>query len=327
MFRYYIKTNTVNQELPYEIIARILSGEATAQERNDLELWKQASPENQEAYNQMMFLWENTSAMQFEPDTEKALDAVSAKLGYKKRKLFSTRTLLQIAAVLVVLIASGVYLKIAFTQVHYKTFQTSTNEKKTIMLEDGTSVSLNANSKLIFPEHFDDSIRAVTLEGEAYFDVHHNAKQPFIITAGESNIRVLGTAFIVRDRKGENEISVSVHRGKVAFSKADKKVILTIGEKGILDKKAGTVIEKENDNFNDLAWQTGMLTFVGTPLKSVVSQISEYYTVKITIEKTELETVKFSGQFYDKKIEEILKTIELATGNEFVKNGDGYIMR
>jgi len=317
----------VNQELPYEIIARILSGEATAQERNDLELWKQASPENLEAFNQMMFLWENTSAMQFEPNTEKALDAVSEKLSYKKRKLFSTRTLLQIAAILVVLIASGMYLKYAFTPVQYKTFQTSINEKKTIMLEDGTSVSLNANSTLTFPEHFDDSIRAVTLEGEAYFDVHHNPKQPFIITAGESQTRVLGTAFIVRARKAEHEISVSVHRGKVAFSKANKKVILTMGEKGILDKKAGTIIEKENDNLNDLAWQTGMLTFVGTPLKSVAAQISEYYNIKIRIAKPELQTVKFSGQFYDKRIDEVLKTIELATGNEFIKVGNGYTLK
>jgi len=315
----------VNKEVPYEIIARILSGEASAQERHEIEQWKQTSDANRDAFDQLKMLWEKTSAIQFEPNTEKALETVSSKIGYRPKRI-SIKAVLQVAAIVVVIIASGVYLKYAFTPMRYQTFHTSVNQKKTIILEDATSVSLNSNSTLIFPEHFNDSIRTVVLEGEAYFDVHHNPQQPFIIKAGESKTRVLGTAFIVRARSNEDEISVSVHRGKVAFSKADKKVILTVGEKGIYDKKSGTVIEKGNDNFNDLAWQTNMLTFVGIPLQNVANQLTEYYNVPVSIENAEMQKVKFSGQFYDKKIDEVLKTIELATGHAFLKRGNAYKM-
>ena len=317
----------MNKELPYEIIARVLSGEATAQERNELEKWQNLSNENKEAFEQMKVLWTQAMANDFEPNTEEALKTVSAKIGGKKKKIRPLQLLLQVAAVAIIFIATGVYLKHELTPSRYQIFHAGVHEKKSIVLEDGTNVTLNENSTLTYPEHFDDTVRAVTLEGEAYFDVNHNPKKPFVIKAGESQTRVLGTAFIVRARPDEKEITVSVHRGKVAFSQASAQVILTIGEKGTLDKTTGSVTEKYNDNLNDLSWQTNMLTFVGTPLNKVAGQLSEFYKVQVSLSSSELDSVKFSGQFYDKKIDEVLKNIELATGHEFVKDGVGYRLK
>ena len=315
----------MNTKEPYEIIARYLSGEATAQERDELEQWKKLSDENAEAFDQLELFWNKTATMNFEPDTEKALASVSAKIN--KKKALPIRLIVQIAAVLVICIGTVYYFKTRTTPLKPLMYVTGKNETKTILLEDGTNVTLNENSTLTVPGHFDDSTRKVTFEGEAYFNVAKNPHKAFIIKAGESVTRVLGTAFLVRARKNETYISVSVHRGKVSFSKASNNVILTVGEIGVLNKKTGNLLETINDNLNDLSWQTKMLTFIATPLPKAISQISDYYNVSILIDNPELCNLTFTSQFTNKKLDEVLKTIELTTGHSFVKDGNMFILK
>ncbi|HVV02934.1 MAG TPA: FecR family protein, partial [Puia sp.] len=92
---------------------------------------------------------------------------------------------------------------------------TERSEYKYLLLPDSTQVWLNASSTLEFPEHFRTNKREVTLSGEAYFDVRHSEKTPFIIHTGKVSTTVLGTSFNIKAYPDRQHIIVSVSTGKV----------------------------------------------------------------------------------------------------------------
>ncbi len=99
---------------------------------------------------------------------------------------------------------------------------TDRSESKFILLEDSTRVWLNAASSLEFPDEFNSKAREVYLSGEAYFDVKHADKIPFIIHTGNVSTTVLGTAFNIKAYPGQKNIIVSVSRGKVKVSRKNE---------------------------------------------------------------------------------------------------------
>ena len=84
-----------------------------------------------------------------------------------------------------------------------------------VPLPDGTVIQLNNHSKLIYPERFAGDSREVFLEGEAYFDVKHDKKHPFIVRAGELKIRVLGTKFTVNASSQSPQITATLLEGSI----------------------------------------------------------------------------------------------------------------
>lgn len=322
-----LKLSNVKKEVPYDIIARVLSGEATTRNREDVKHWTEECDENKSLFEEMQTLWNSVGNSELEIDTEKALSKINLKINKAKGRSFSFGLIMKIAAGIAVIVVSGFLLKLTILPDKLLELKTAVNETKSIQLEDGTIISLNENSTLSYPEHFETNNRTVQLKGEAFFDVQHDSLRPFMIKAGNTITKVLGTAFIIRARDKEKNISVSVHRGKVSFSNTDGEVILTMGEKGIADLHSGKISETANDNLNDLSWQTKTLIFIGTPMNKVVEQLSYYYKIDIRLENNMLDSIKFSGQFNNSKIEDILKNIELATGHTFQKQGENFLFK
>ncbi|MGB1241692.1 MAG: FecR family protein, partial [Chitinophagales bacterium] len=115
----------------------------------------------------------------------------------------------------------------------YKTVESEDSILK-IPLSDGSIVWLNQHSTLEYPSSFSSDLRMVKLKGEAFFEVEEDKRKPFVIEAGEANVKVLGTSFNVINRE-KTPIEVTVESGKVQFySKEDKtqEVILVKEEKG-----------------------------------------------------------------------------------------------
>ncbi len=104
-----------------------------------------------------------------------------------------------------------------------KVYQTDYGEKQEVTLPDGSSVILGANSQLYYPRFWDEQKpRLVTLEGEAYFSVTHQANdQKFIVRSGEVEIEVLGTKFNVNNRRGENRVLLEEGSIRLDVSKVD----------------------------------------------------------------------------------------------------------
>lgn len=120
-------------------------------------------------------------------------------------------------------------------------------------LEDGTIVYLANHSSLVIPKHFSSEKREVTLNGNAYFDVTHKKKCPFVIKTKEAVVEVLGTAFYVRS-SASNFFELSVNRGRVSVTKAgtDKAVFVDAG-RTVTCNAEGLRLEttKDHKQFNE----------------------------------------------------------------------------
>ncbi|GAB5522600.1 MAG: DUF4974 domain-containing protein [Roseivirga sp.] len=150
-------------------------------------------------------------------------------------------------------------------------------------LPDGTSVKLNASSKLVYDKNFGIDNRNVTLLGQADFDVTRNENLPFIIEAGQSRVEVLGTSFDVAAYPNK-EVKLVVTEGTVSFSSLKKegvKEILTQGQQAIIDIAGESieVSEVANDNFK--SWWTREFKFEDAPVHKIFERLERTYWVEI----------------------------------------------
>jgi len=188
-----------------------------------------------------------------------------------------------------------------------------------ITLADGTNVVLQANSKLDYPEKFLGNAREVILSGEAYFDVAHDAKKPFIIHTGRIRTTVLGTAFNIRALPDGKEIIVSVTRGKVKVED-DKKLlaVLTPNEQAVYVPVTAAVL-KDTVNANTLVtdWTKHEMRFEGQTFEEVTALLGRRYGVNILFKKNGLKkcSIKayFSGTETLEKVLDVLSIISNAT--------------
>lgn len=203
-----------------------------------------------------------------------------------------------------------------------------TKEKiKVIILPDSSKVYINKNSSLSYSTaSFNDEERIVELNGEAYFDVAKKSERPFVIHAGRSRVEVLGTSFNVKSVSGASE--VIVESGKVSFSsksKKAKKIILTRGEKGILDPN-NKVRQTQKINPNELSWKTRKLVFSKTPMKEVIYEIERYFGIDIEVTEPLVFKCKYTGVFEEPSKEQVLKIIAISIHGDYSKENDIYIL-
>lgn len=180
----------------------------------------------------------------------------------------------------------------------------------TITLSDGTKVWLNAKSSLKYPTCFVGNERNVELTGEGYFEVAHNAKQPFKVKTRGQVIEVLGTRFNINAYGDENNISTSLLQGSIkiwAQNVAAK--VLSPGEKAIL---ADNELDIQRSNVEDeIDWVNNDFVFNNSDLCSILRKVSRWYDVEIDC-PAELSNMRFSGKISrSKNIQQVLNTMEL----------------
>jgi len=151
-------------------------------------------------------------------------------------------------------------------------------------LPDGTVVWLNSASSLTYPEKFNDSIRSVTLSGEAYFDVVRNVEKPFIIHSGKLDTRVLGTRFVIKAYPNDVQSQVAVVSGKVAVKQNDNPETVTLlpQQQVTSDSRLGTLSVKENiDSLSIMSWTSGKLAYRKSNLAEVLNDLERRFQIEI----------------------------------------------
>lgn len=159
-----------------------------------------------------------------------------------------------------------------------------------LVLADGTKVWLNACSTLRFSYPF-DSLRVVSLEGEAYFEVTHNQK-PFEVHAAGSVVRVLGTRFDVRAYAGQS-LQVTLAEGCVQVNGMGGTCRLLPDEQ--LTETSGAYDVREVDARRTTAWTRGVFEFDDTPLEEIVRQLERWYDVDMDYASADLKDIRFTG--------------------------------
>lgn len=185
--------------------------------------------------------------------------------------------------------------------------------RSSVTLSDGTKVTLNAGTILKFPSAFIGRQRQVEVEGEAYFEVMHNKDFPFVVKAGDINVKVLGTVFNVKAYGEEEEIEVTLVEGKVSVKHTDRSELAVSPGEQVLYNKQGQSFSKQKVNpFNRVSWKDGKYNFEKNTLEEIVRQLERSFNVHINIATAELKNVVFSGDFVrGENLEQILRVISV----------------
>ena len=151
-----------------------------------------------------------------------------------------------------------------------------------VVLEDGTEVWLNADTRLRYPEVFNGAERRVEVEGEAYFKVAKNSEHPFIVSSGGQEVRVYGTEFNVHAYPGETAIYTTLVEGSIALRLADehdssRELMLTPDHQSMFDVQSSTFNVKPVDTDVVTSWRSGVFVFEEQTLEQIMRTLSRWY--------------------------------------------------
>ncbi|WP_183558500.1 FecR family protein [Mucilaginibacter sp. SP1R1] len=204
--------------------------------------------------------------------------------------------------------------------------------KKNITLSDGTRVMLNADSKLTFPKEFNNATREVSLTGEAFFDVHHDASHPFIIHTSKMDVKVLGTAFNIKAYPDDRFSETTLLRGKVQITLKDRpadvftlkpseKLIIRFAETINSDtvhkfRKMNalpeiTYLERQDTTVVETSWMYHRVCFKHKTFGEISHELKRAYNVDFVFKNEKIRNQVFSGAFDQENISEVLDALSL----------------
>lgn len=211
------------------------------------------------------------------------------------------------------------------TKMEYNTLSNPRGSKVIhVVLSDGSKVWLDVASSITYPVSFTGKERKVSITGEAYFEVAHDAMKPFYVNHRDMNIRVLGTHFNVNAFEDEGtDIKVTLLKGKVEVNNQISKETLKPGQQAIVNNKIKIFNDVDLDEV--MGWKNGYFEFNNSDLTNVLSQVSRWYNVDV-VYKGYNKPRQFMGEIQrDLNLSEILKILA-KNGIQFQIEGNKLIV-
>lgn len=216
---------------------------------------------------------------------------------------------------------------------HNYEYYTSQGNRKTIMLPDSSVIMLNGNSHLSVSKNFDAQHREVTITGEAFFDIKHDAAHPFVVHTSEYRIRVLGTSFNVNSYPGEKRTETGLITGKVeivpnAGGKPGERVILKPNEKFILEREVfagagsavlhtprkGTIAKLHVDTLThrvtETSWTRRKMEIKDETFEQIAQKLQSWYGIKITFASETVKKYRYTATFDGETIFKALQYLQ-----------------
>ena len=195
-------------------------------------------------------------------------------------------------------------------------------------LADGTRVWVNSASEVRFPNCFSGKKREIYVKGEVYLEVARDEKHPFVVHAGENEVRVLGTRFNLTAYPDEQEVITTLVEGSVEFWNDQSSIRLKPGEQSVLDRETNNLEKQKVDVSIYTSWVSGTYEYERMPLSDITRQLSRWYDVQFVYESTEFSNHPFTGVVKrDQSLEEVLSIIEKTTNIKFKISGRTIIIK
>jgi transmembrane sensor len=182
-----------------------------------------------------------------------------------------------------------------FAPKRYTSITAPNGQISNITLFDGTNVWLNAGSSLKYSDTFNQNDREIFLDGEALFSVEKNEKIPFIVHAGDAQVKVYGTEFNVKAYSNETKIETVLIEGKVQFAAHGKNVMMEPGEQLVLSKATGELVKQQVNPDEFTSWKGGKIYFNNETLFNLTQQLERWYEVKFSFDHENMKSYRFSG--------------------------------
>lgn len=321
---------------PFEesLLLSYLLGRSGEEDQRAIGEWLDQDETHRRYLDQLEQVWvesERISPAPLAVDVDAAWERMLGRIGQEDTKtpVRSLRYVWTAAAVL--LVSFGIYFAVRLFVIPPRMIEqmaTTTVVKET--LPDGSTVSLNRNSRITYPEKFTRGRREVKLDGEAYFDVKHQDGHSFVVEAGRAQIRVLGTSFRVKAFSGA-DVEVEVEKGRVMLFTVDPEagdtlsVVLAAGEQGVLPAGSQQPVLRVNDQPDRLSWLDRTLEFRQTELSQVFTVLSEHFGITIRAGNPDILRCRLSATFRDESLQTILEVIAGSFGLELKQEGTQWI--
>lgn len=322
----------VNIENRDDLIAKVLSGDASKEEIALVEAWKNESVENNEYFelSKKLFSAINDVKIEYNVNTAAAWNKLDERISGEAKvfSLFKRATLMRVAASLLLLVALGFLIKFIIAPTEVQPIQLAALNKTVLdTLPDGSKVFINKNSEISYVA--DKNTRRVKLKGEAFFEVVHNEKQPFEIVINDVVIKDIGTAFNVKALPGTNTIEVAVESGEVQFyTTTDSGLNLTKGQKAIYNITTKQFVKGVLEPAENVAsYRSRIFSFSATPLGEVIKQINNVYDVNIDLDNEQLGNKELSVEFNNEPVDVVISIIAETLDLEIVKRDSSVILK
>jgi len=317
------------------LLYRYLTRRTTGAEDREVYAWLEASEENRSLFFEVAAVWSAHRTLA-SPATADRCDAMVRRLNaridaddaMRRPARFTWRRWMSAAAaaaVIVIAVAAAWFAGIRVSEAErFRTYSNHTGEVAVLHLEDGTQVWLQDGTELRYAVGKGDGERIVRLDGEAYFDVSHDARHPFVVETRELAIRVLGTAFNVRALAGDPFTEVVLERGAVRLEtpEGNNLVRLHPNQRAVYDAELGDIEIEEINAPLYVTKRYNLVTMKGATIPEIIAGIEKSYGVRIRI------TSPDDGKRYDinylrsNSLEEVVDIVEFMTGKhcEVIRN-------
>lgn len=361
----------------WSLITKKLSGEATESELGELEDFLRKQPSWQYSYEMLSTWWPQATAKEMLPEARQSFSRVQETIGVSydepeipvapwdiPRSRRSWKKWALVAGVGAVLLLGGTALwkkrtvqspplAAATPSGHLSEISTRYGSKSKVALPDGSVVWLNSGSNFTYDNnHFGEADRQVTLSGEAFFDVAHDAAHPFIIHAGKIDIRVLGTSFDVKSYPEDKTIEATLIHGSIEVSFPDhpqKRVLLTPRQKLIVFNDDRLVLQNMNplkpeakkdykiapmtiipsdSTVVETSWVQNKLAFRSENFQDLAVQMERWYNVDINFTSSAVRHYKFTGIFANESLDQALKALQITAPFRYrIEQNEVYISK
>ncbi|QEM03267.1 FecR family protein [Mucilaginibacter rubeus] len=357
-----------------ELVGKKLSNEISSDENTELQLCLANDASLREQYEALSAYWKHSDTVY--ADNALAFQKIKSKIKAQEVTESSTTItpvkngviyyLWRVAAA-VVLMAGCSYLFYSktvtlghgianTTSAAWQNKNTSARDKSTIVLTDGTRITLNSQSSLRYPTNFTGKTREVYLSGEAFFDVHKDHEHPFIIHTEKMNIKVLGTAFNVKSYPDDPLSETTLIRGAIEVTLDDRpsdRIILKPSEKLIVKKGSFTTVRKNQAKLSpptdssagtqyvltsftrlrqddsailETSWTQNKLIFRDESFADLAMRMERWYGVEIKFKNDEMKKYRFSGTYEKESITQALDALRITEDFHYkIKNAAIYI--
>ena len=295
-----------NFEIDEEVLVAFLKGELDAAQAAAVEAWYDRSAANRRMLGQVYYILYVSDRINDAAgiDVERSLRQFKRRM-HAGRRISLRRSAVRIAAAAViaaVLLAGGLTTVLLSKRLAQPvTVVTQLGERSQVVLPDGTKVWLNSSSSVEYVAPFFSRQRRVKMEGEAYFEVEHDRRAPFVVSTNGLDIEVLVTRFNIRNDDNEHRITTVLLEGAVkayASGREQASVRLHPAQQLVFDTRTHAMRLTDCPSAErSINWIDGRFCFEHDTFGEIVAELKRYYNVDIRFMDNRLRDMRFSGNF------------------------------
>lgn len=296
-----------------DVLVKYLLHEATPEEITRVAAWIAADTANEKYFRQFETIWNESKRLAASNKVDETLAWKRFKERVNEKNKAPVQSIqgfgwIKIAALFILVAGAALFAYQFFSEKPVEMLAVQSKQTPlTDTLPDGSVVTLNKNSRLRYPDAFRDTVRAVELEGEAFFNVVSNKAQPFIIKVNDVQVRVLGTSFNIKSTGGNTEVIVET--GVVQVRKGIQAVTLGKEEKIYVGQKDSVLKKAEVDDKLYNYYRSREFVCVETPLWKLVDVLNEAYNAKIIIGNNNIRNLPLTTTFRNESLDKILDVV------------------